>query len=237
MRPIAIGGQSRIGSISDLRLRGRGRIWRTGDCPLSNDYLENPIFGTMPSAHCIHTGPAAPCIDCGPKIDKLSKSKKCFKLGERFVMRCLIWPACVLATAMIPSFSSASAATGERALATALNDPALQWGPCPPIFPKGCQIAVLHGDPARPDADIFLRVPGGYRIPAHKHTSSERMVLVSGKLKVRYQGMPAAILRPGSYAFGPAGMPHNGTCLSVQPCTLFIAFDGAVDGEAFSGKL
>lgn len=149
----------------------------------------------------------------------------------------LIWLVPMLATAMTLPLSGASAETGEKALATASNDPALQWGPCPPIFPKGCQIAVLHGDPARPNADIFLRIPGGYKIPAHRHTSSERMVLVSGKLKVRYQGTPAAILRPGNYAFGPAGMPHNGTCLSVVPCTLFIAFEGPVDGEAFSGSL
>lgn len=26
---------------------------------------------------------------------------------------------------------------------------ALQWGPCPAIFPSGCEIAVLHGDPAK----------------------------------------------------------------------------------------
>ena len=25
---------------------------------------------------------------------------------------------------------------------------ALQWGPCPAIFPSGCQIAVLNGDPS-----------------------------------------------------------------------------------------
>lgn len=152
-------------------------------------------------------------------------------------MRYLLRPVAIVALAMIPSFSSASAETDDKALATAMTDPAMQWGPCPPIFPKGCQIAVLHGNPARPNADVFLRVPGGYNIPAHSHTSPERMVLVSGRLKVHYQGTPAAILRAGNYAFGPAGMPHRATCLSVQPCTLFIAFEGPVDAEAFSGKL
>ena len=152
-------------------------------------------------------------------------------------MRSLIWLVSILAPALTLTLSGASAQTGEKALATALTDPALQWGPCPPIFPKGCQIAVLHGNPAQPNADIFLRVPGGYVIPPHRHTSAERMVLVSGRLKVRYQGMPPAILRPGNYAFGPAGMPHNATCLSAVRCTLFIAFEGPVDAEAFSGSL
>ena len=152
-------------------------------------------------------------------------------------MRRLIWLCSALPMALLLTLSGASAESGDKPLATALSDPALQWGPCPPIFPKGCQIAVLHGNPAQPNADIFLRVPGGYKIPPHRHTSAERMVLVSGKLKVRYQGTPAVILRPGNYAFGPAGMPHNATCLSVMPCTLFIAFEGPVDGEAFSGSL
>ena len=152
-------------------------------------------------------------------------------------MRSLIWSVAMLAPALTLSLSGASAETGDKALATASSNPALQWGPCPPIFPKGCQIAVLHGNPAQPNADIFLRVPAGYKIPAHRHTSPERMVLVSGKLKVRYQGMPPAILRPGNYAYGPAGLPHNGTCLSAVPCTLFIAFEGPVDGDAYSGSL
>ncbi len=152
-------------------------------------------------------------------------------------MRRLIWLCSALPVALTLSLTGAYAETGDKPLVNALSDPALRWGPCPPIFPKGCQIAVLHGNPAQPNADIFLRVPGGYKIPPHRHTSAERMVLVSGKLKVRYQGTPAAILRPGNYAFGPAGMPHNATCLSVMPCTLFIAFEGPVDGEAFSGSL
>lgn len=64
---------------------------------------------------------------------------------------------------------AASGANGQTAPnakpVTATVNSALQWGPCPPIFPAGCQIAVLNGDPAKPNADVFLRVPGGYTIP------------------------------------------------------------------------
>ena len=68
------------------------------------------------------------------------------------------------------------------------TDPQLKWDPCPSLFPKGCEIAVLHGDPARPNADVFLKVPANYTMPPHWHTSAERMVLVSGKLQVEYRG-------------------------------------------------
>ena len=120
---------------------------------------------------------------------------------------------------------------------TATVTSALQWGPCPPIFPAGCQIAVLNGDPAKPNADVFLRVPGGYTIPPHYHTSPERIVLVEGQLTVGYRGSPAEDLTPGEYAYGPAGLPHVATCKGAGPCTLFIAFEGPVDAIAFTGSL
>jgi quercetin dioxygenase-like cupin family protein len=129
------------------------------------------------------------------------------------------------------SLAAAAATAAEPPLAIAADDKALAWGGCPPIFPSGCQIAVLHGDPARPNADVFLRVPGGQALPAHSHTSAERMVLVSGRLRVKHQGAPATVLTPGMYAYGPAGRPHEAACQGEAPCTLFIAFEGPVDAH------
>jgi mannose-6-phosphate isomerase-like protein (cupin superfamily) len=120
----------------------------------------------------------------------------------------------------------------KRALARSVGDTELQWGPCPELFPAGCQIAVLHGDPAQPNADVFFRVPGRYDLPAHWHTSPERMVLVSGELQVTYDGQEPAILRPGMYAYGPAKAVHRGRCASAEPCVLFIAFEVPVDATA-----
>ncbi len=129
------------------------------------------------------------------------------------------------------------AAQPERALAISLSSPELAWGPCPPIFPAGCEIAVLHGDPAAPNADVYLRVPAGYEIPPHTHTSAERMILVTGELTVAYQGQTVATLTTGDYAFGPAKAPHKASCISDAPCTLFIAFESPVDAEPFEGEL
>lgn len=136
------------------------------------------------------------------------------------------------------AISPAPPADGGPPLAVAASDPSVKWGPCPPVFSKpGCEITVLHGDPAKAGADVLLRIPGGYAIPAHRHTSAERMILVSGELEVRYQGHPAATLAAGNYAYGPAGLAHEGSCKSAEPCTLFIAFDGPVDAEAVSGPI
>jgi mannose-6-phosphate isomerase-like protein (cupin superfamily) len=126
-----------------------------------------------------------------------------------------------------PAFSQN--APRELALARSVSDAELQWGPCPAFFPGGCQIAPLHGDPAQPNADVFFRVPARYDLPAHWHTSAERMVLVSGELHITYDDQEPAILRPGMYAYGPAKAAHRGRCASDVPCVLFIAFEGPVD--------
>lgn len=134
-----------------------------------------------------------------------------------------------LAAALAAAGSGAFAGPGEPAVTRAFDDAALAWGPCPEFMPKGCGIAVLHGDPAKPNADVFFRVPGKAVIPGHWHTSPERMVLVSGEMAVEYEGQPRATLRPGHYAYGPAKAPHTATCTSATPCVLFIAFEGPVD--------
>ena len=125
----------------------------------------------------------------------------------------------------------------QTPLARTFQDKDLKWGPCPEVFPKGCEVTVLHGDPAKENADVYLRIPAGYVIPAHSHTSAERMTLVSGTLKVKYKGNVPVVLKPGSYAYGPAGMPHEGTCQGKTSCVLFIAFEGPVDAKAFADKL
>lgn len=145
--------------------------------------------------------------------------------------------ATLMAAAVALVASAGQAGETATPLALRAADAQLQWGPCPPIFPKGCEIAVLHGDPARPNADVFLRVRGGQALPAHTHTSAERMVLVSGELRVKYKGAAATTLTPGTYAYGPAGLAHDAVCRGDQPCTLFIAFEGPVDAHAFEGAL
>lgn len=124
-----------------------------------------------------------------------------------------------------------------RALAIPPGDAALKWGPCPPLFAPGCQIAVLQGDPSRPNADVFFRVPPNYVIPPHTHTSAEHMVLVSGRLEVHYKGQPRTTLNKGDYAYGPAKLPHLAHCRSAEPCQLFISFDDPVDALPYEGEI
>jgi quercetin dioxygenase-like cupin family protein len=125
--------------------------------------------------------------------------------------------------------------SAEPALALTFKDPSLKWGPCPDFIPKGCEIAVIHGDPSKPNVDVFFKVPGGFSIPSHTHTSAERMVLVSGELDVTYEGQPTTKLKKGTYAYGPAKKPHKATCAKGDPCVLFIAFEQPLDAMPTEG--
>jgi mannose-6-phosphate isomerase-like protein (cupin superfamily) len=125
--------------------------------------------------------------------------------------------------------SSAPAQSAERAIARDLAGAGLQWEPCPSFMPSGCQIAVLHGDPAKHNADVFFRLPGHSKAERHWHKSAERMVLTAGELLVEFDGQDAVVMRPGIYAYGPARLPHSATCRSAEACVLFIAFEEPVE--------
>lgn len=109
------------------------------------------------------------------------------------------------------------------------EDKDLNWGPCPPFMPKGCSIAVLHGDPAKKNVDIFFKVPANSNIPRHWHHSAERMILISGELHVTYDGEKTKTMKVGSYAYGPSNKPHVAKCGDAGPCVLFIAFEEPLD--------
>lgn len=145
--------------------------------------------------------------------------------------------ACSLvASTLAGSAAFAQAPATELALTQTADDPQLKWGPCPPFLPQGCGIAVLHGDPAKDNVDIFMRVPAGSVIPLHRHGSAERMVLVSGELHVTYDGQRTAVMKNGTYAYGPATRPHSAMCQSAVPCILFIAFESPLDAVPIERK-
>lgn len=143
--------------------------------------------------------------------------------------------ALLLFATVAPATTQAQESTSEQAIARTHLDPQLTWGPCPPIFPKGCEVTVLRGDPANGRSDVFLRTPANYAFPLHWHTSPEHMILVAGELHVTYEGQKPAVLKAGSYAFGPAKAKHEARCANAGPCVLFIAFESPIDAMLVEG--
>ena len=139
-----------------------------------------------------------------------------------FVALCLLLSAATAAVAQAPA--------GSQPLRWSHTDGGLKWSPCPPIFPKGCELTVLHGDPATGPSDVFLRAPADYTFPAHWHTSAEHMVIVAGLVHVTYAGGKQVELAERTYALVPAKMGHKAHCATA--CVMFIRFDSPVDATA-----
>lgn len=116
----------------------------------------------------------------------------------------------------------------EMSISRTVDDPDLKWLPAPDFFP-GCSFTVLHGDLQSPNLDFFFKVEPNTDVTWHTHKSAERMVLISGKMEVTYEGEPITLLEPGTYAYGPSEKPHKARCLDNGPCVLFIAMEEPFD--------
>jgi quercetin dioxygenase-like cupin family protein len=90
---------------------------------------------------------------------------------------------------------------------------AIKWGPAPGALPKGGQLAGLSGDAGKSGTFIIrLKMPAGYKIPAHKHPHVERITVISGEFhfgtgdKLDEKG--ASKLGPGGFVELPANTNH-----------------------------
>lgn len=103
-------------------------------------------------------------------------------------------------------------ASGAQAQVNAAN---LKWGPAPPVFPKGAQMSVMAGNPAKAGLFIIrLKLPPGYKIPPHHHPSDENVTVISGTFNLgmgdKLDPKMSASLTAGGFAQAKAGMNHFG---------------------------
>ena len=103
--------------------------------------------------------------------------------------------------------------TAAVAGGAALNADGLRWGEVPPVFPKGAQLAVVSGDPGKDGLYVVrLRMPPGYKIPAHNHPTAEYVTVLSGNFHIgmgdKLDQSSGQELRAGGFAEAPAGTNH-----------------------------
>ena len=97
--------------------------------------------------------------------------------------------------------------------APAAKAEALQWGPAPPAFPKGAQMAVVSGDPSKAlPFEVELSMPGGYRIPPHFHPTDETVTVKKGTFLVgmgdAFDAKMTKPMKKGAQATVPAEQHH-----------------------------
>ena len=94
-----------------------------------------------------------------------------------------------------------------------LQSDSVQWKPAPAAFPKGAEIALLQGDPAKEGQYMIrLKVPAGYRIAPHTHPNDENVTVLSGTFGIgmgdKLDESKAELVKAGGFAQAAKGMVH-----------------------------
>ena len=118
--------------------------------------------------------------------------------------------------------------------ATLVPGTAQKWEAVPDS--GGVQIAPLWGDLHKEAHGAMVQFPAGIRHPLHTHTSSLRIVIVSGNFLYGPEGGPEQAYGPGSYLMIPGGLRHTGGCTAAAPCILFQEGLGRFDVKPASPK-
>ncbi len=90
---------------------------------------------------------------------------------------------------------------------------ALTWGPPPPSLPPGAKMAVVSGDPSKPEPfTVRAQLPAGYKIAPHWHPTDEHVTVLSGTIAMgmgeQFDQAALKDLPAGGYAALPATMRH-----------------------------
>ena len=90
---------------------------------------------------------------------------------------------------------------------------ALKWLDGPAHLPPGARLAIISGDPGKPEPfTVRLQFPNGYRVAPHTHPADEHVTVLSGTLASgmgnTFDEKGLTDLGPGSYAVLTAPMPH-----------------------------
>jgi len=100
----------------------------------------------------------------------------------------------------------------------------LKWSDAPANLPPGTKIALLDGDPAKPD-QLFtyrLKMPAGARLVPHAHSADEHVTIISGELLSglgeKWDDKAMRRMPAGSFYALPAGTHHY--ALVTKECVM-----------------
>ena len=98
-------------------------------------------------------------------------------------------------------------------MSSPVNDKDLKWSPVPNVLPRGATFTVVSGDPYKDDLYVLrLKMPAGYKIPAHNHPTSEYVTVLSGDFHIglgdKLDPKKGMLLKAGGFAEAPAKMNH-----------------------------
>jgi anti-sigma factor ChrR (cupin superfamily) len=120
-------------------------------------------------------------------------------------MSCKLLPLALLLASASASFAD------DMKMPVNAND--LKWGPAPAVLPKGAEATVISGDPSSDGPYVLrLKMPEGYKVPAHNHPTAEYVTVLSGNFHLgmgdKLDETKGIELTAGGYSEAPAKMNH-----------------------------
>lgn len=95
-------------------------------------------------------------------------------------------------------------------------------------LPPGAEYHVIYENPQTHAVQLIVRMPNGYSLPAHRHTYTETMYVVKGKLFLGLGGETRTV-GAGGYAVIPAGTVLTLKVGGFGGTQFLAAFDGPFD--------
>ncbi len=110
----------------------------------------------------------------------------------------------------------------------------IEWAPLELTgFAPGAEVAVLRGDLAY-GSELIVRVPAGYLIPNHNHTSAETYIWLKGSYTYidGGTGQTAAMSGQGFISLPGNTTPHAIVC-GDEPCVFYLRYPRAFDHKIY----
>ena len=110
----------------------------------------------------------------------------------------------------------------------------VEWGPLElEGFPPGAEIAVLRGALAH-GSEVIIRVPAGYLIPNHNHTSAETYIWLKGDFTyINGEDGRAAKMSGQSFISLPGNAPPHAIQCESTVCLLYLRYPRPFDHKVF----
>jgi quercetin dioxygenase-like cupin family protein len=97
-----------------------------------------------------------------------------------------------------------------------------------PKMPPGADIALIGADPVSSGVTSYMRLKGGYKVPAHWHAHIETDIMISGKGSFTIDGkkVPSS---PGSYIIVGSKAKHDFSCDTGADCLFIVHRSGPTE--------
>ncbi len=96
-------------------------------------------------------------------------------------------------------------------------------------LPPGAEVAVVRGD-FKVKSEMFIRVPAGYKVPQHTHSSDELYLWLEGDFDlISEDGKRTTFTKPTYISFPGNAPTHALECGKKQSCLFYLAYSRPFD--------